>query len=178
MTTMNDIEAATKAFADARSTLVDRTTALRDELEKVRRKHLRGIRKAVADTKAAQTLLTNRIDGARELFEKPRSTVFHGVKVGLQKSKDTLEWSDSRLVAERVNELLPEQRDTLIEVTYKPVVGALMQLDANTLKSIGVRQVPGRDSILIKPVDGGVEKLVTALLKEIDQVEGDEEVPA
>lgn len=168
MPTMTDIEAAAKAFASARADLVERATALRDELEAVRRRHLRGLKGAVSATAAAQLTLANAIDGARELFERPRSVIHHGIKCGLQKGKDTVEWADSRRVAELVNEHLPEQRDVLVEVVYKPVVSALLQLDKEQLKLIGARRVPGKDSVLIKPVDDGVSKLIAALLKDAE----------
>lgn len=165
MTTMTDIEAAAKTFANARSDLVDAATALRDDLEAVKRKHMKRLKRCVETTAAAQAVLTNAIDSAHELFQRPRSAVFHGIKVGLQKGKDTVTWSDSTLVANRITDQLPEQFDVLVETTYKPIASGLLQLDAETLTAIGVRRAPGKDSVLIKPVDGGVDKLVAALLK-------------
>lgn len=170
------IERHTKSFADARAALVEAATALSDELEQVRRKHLPQLKRAVAQVSAAQSLLTHTIEAAPHLFKSPRSIVLHGIKVGLQKSKPSVTWTDPRRVAELVNEHLPEQRDILVEVIYKPVVAALLQLDPEDRKKIGVRFDPGRDCVLIKPADGGVDKLVAALLKGIeDQAEDESE---
>lgn len=174
MSTIHEIEAATKAFAEARSVLVERAEAMRDELESVRRRHMRGLKRAIESTHAMQTALFNHIDASRELFVKPRSVVFHGIKVGLQKARPSVNWSDARVVAERVNEHLPEQRDTLVDIVYKPVAAALLQLDAETLKRIGVRRDDGKDSILIKPVDGGIDKLVEAFMRELDALDDEE----
>lgn len=166
------LERHAKGFADARTALVEAATALSDELEEVRRKHMRKLKRAVTQVAAAQTLLTHAIEAAPHLFERPRSIVLHGIKVGMQKGKDTVTWSDPRRVAELVNEHLPDQRDVLVEVIYKPIAAALLQLDAEDRKKIGVRFEAGRDCVLIKPVDGGVDKLVAALLKGIeDQAE-------
>lgn len=165
---MTHIDTLTREFSKARAELVSIATDLRDELEAAKRRHLKRLKRAVTDVAAAQSLLTHAIDAAPDLFDKPRSVVLHGIKVGLQKSQDTLDWTDAKRVAELVNEHLPDQRDVLIEVTYKPVVAALKQLDGETLTRIGVRHTPGKDSVLIKPVDGGVDKLVAALLKGVE----------
>lgn len=165
---MEAIERTTKAFAAARADLVAAATALQDELEAAKRRHLKHLKRAVEETAAAQTLLTQALEAAPDLFQSPRSAVFHGIKVGFQKSKPAVTWADARRVAELVNEHLPEQRDVLVEVIYKPVAAALLQLDLETLTKIGVRHDAGRDCVLIKPVDGGVDKLVSSLMKGIE----------
>ncbi len=176
MTTMTDIESATKAFADARSVLVERVTAMRDEREAVKRRHLKPLKRAVENTAAAQHVLTNHIDNGRELFTKPRSVVFHGIKVGLQKGKASLVLPKNEVLAQAIRDHLPEQYGLLVETICKPVQSAIAQLDAAALKAIGVKCVPASDSVLIKPTDGDVDKTVNAFLKDAmaDADEADE----
>ena len=65
----------------------------------------------------------------------------------------------------RIKKHLPEQADVLIRTKEAPVKEALAQLTAAELKKIGVTIEDAGDTVVIKPVDSEVDKLVDALLK-------------
>ena len=61
----------------------------------------------------------------------------------------------------------------LVENRPRPVAAALEQLDARTLKRLGVSVTNDTDAPLIKSVDGDVEKLVAALIKSATREAGE-----
>lgn len=166
MTTLTEIEQLTRAYADARGVLAERVAALQEEIEAARRRRLRGIKEAVARAADARGALHAAVEGAPELFERPRSVTIAGIKVGWQKGRGEITWDDADRVVALIRRHLPDQADALIRVVTSPIKSALAQLAAPDLRRIGVSVVETGDQVLIKPVDGEIDKLVDALLRE------------
>ncbi len=164
MTTMDQIEGLTKKYADARSALGERVTALNDELTTTKRSHLRGIKSAVAAAARAHDELTEVLSASRDLFDKKKTHTFHGVRVGFQKGKGRIEWDDEEQVVKLIHRHFPEQVDALVKRTEKPVRSALANLSAGDLKRLGITVEDSGEVVFVKPVDGEIDKLVDALL--------------
>ena len=62
----------------------------------------------------------------------------------------------------------------LIARTERPVAKALEKLDARLLKRLGVTVAADADEVLIKSVDGEVERAVNAVIKDVTQDENAE----
>lgn len=90
--TMSDIEALTKNYADARQRVVDRVTTMNEEIEAIKRKHMRWLKSDVSAAKEQESILVNAISRAKELFDKPKTQIFHGIKVGIRKLVGRLTW--------------------------------------------------------------------------------------
>lgn len=163
---LNDIELRAKVFAETRALLSDRVTALNDGLAALRKDHIPGIKRALAKAAEAEASLQALIEANPQLFTKPRTVVFHGVKVGYTKGKGQLDFDDADEVVKRIKRLLPEQADTLIRVKETPVKEGLLQLTSAELKKLGCSITEAGDQIVIKPVDSEVDKMVDALLKD------------
>jgi hypothetical protein len=161
-----DIEKLTKEFADARDLLTSRVEALNDEIEQAKRQALRGIKTSVGKAAEAQARLLAALEKEPDLFEKPKSQVFHGIKIGYRKGSGKIEWEDDDQVVKLIKKNHPELADVLIKTTEKPLKKALQELDAAALKKLGVTVEDTGDVPFIKPVDGEVDKLVAALLKD------------
>lgn len=166
MTTLTDIEQLTRAYADARGVLSERVAALQQEMEAARRRRLRGIREAAARAADARGALHAAVEGAPELFERPRTVTIAGIKIGWQKGRGEIVWDDAERVVALINRHLTEQADVLIRVTEMPIKSALAQLSAADLRRIGVTVVETGDQVVIRPVDGEIDRLVDALLRE------------
>lgn len=164
MKTMNDIEVLTKKFADTRAVLGDRVAALNEEIELSKRRHLRGIKGAVATAAAAQDELQAALIESRELFTKPKTQTFHGIRVGFQKGKGKIEFDDADQVVKLIYKHFPEQADVLVKKTEEPVKKALSSLSAGELKRLGITVHDAGEAVFIKPVDSEVDKMVDALL--------------
>lgn len=166
MPTLTEIETLTRAYADARTILAETVQVLSDELELARRRHLPGIKRAVAEAQQARDRLHAAIEAAPELFRRPKTLTLSGVRVGFMKSPGKLTWDDPDTVIRLIRKHLPDQAETLIRIREEPVRAALSQLTVAELKRLGVTVIESGDEVCIKPVDGAVDKLVEALLKE------------
>jgi hypothetical protein len=166
------IEALTRAYAAERETLTQYVEAMREIIAQAQRQHLPKIRKAIGRTGEAHAALAAAIEAAQELFERPRTRTFAGVKVGWQKQKGKVVIADEAATIRRIRELLPKDQAELLvrqtESVHKPGVYDLIAAD---LKRLGIRIEDDTDAIVIKPVDSDIDKLVAALLKDTEQLE-------
>jgi Gam-like protein len=166
VTPLKEIEAKTKTYADARDVLGARVQELNDAIEQAKRAAMPGIKRALARAAELQAELRAAIEEAPDAFTKPRSHIFHGIKVGYQKAVGKIEFDDADRVVELIEKHFPDQADVLVKTEKKPLKKALEALDVAELKKLGVRVADNGDVVIIKPTDTEVDKVVTALLKE------------
>lgn len=164
-TRMDIIERRAKVFAERRAKLVEIVTALEAARDALMRSEMPKLRRALAAATEAESELMAIINDSEDLFAKPKSVIFHGIKVGYQKGKGKIEWEDPDHVVRLIHKHFPEQADVLIVTTEKPAKDALANLTAAELKRIGVTIEDSGDVAFARPVDGAVDKLVKALLK-------------
>lgn len=166
MASLTQIEARAKLYADARERLSSIVAELNAGIEAAKRKAIPEIKRAIASATTHHDHLRAMIEEAPGVFVKPRSVVFHGIKLGYQKGKGKIEWDDADQVVRLIKKHFPDQADVLIKTEEKPVKDALNGLTAAELKKLGINVVEGGDVIFIKPTDSAVDKMVDALLKE------------
>lgn len=172
MATMFDIDKKTMDYAAAHQVLKDRMMELEDEVTKIRRKMLPGIRRASANAAEVKAALIRMIDDSREHFDAPKTRIFHGVKIGLQKGKGKLTWDDDELVVRLIKKHFPEETwEVLIKTTERPRKDGLNGLDVKELRKVGVSAEETADQVVVKPTDSEIDKLVDALLKETEEPE-------
>ena len=166
MTTMAEIEQLAQGFAAARIELQEGVTALHEDLEKIKARYMGMIRKQVETVREHETALKNAIEGAPDLFTKPKSRTFAGIKVGFGKQPGRLECPEDVLLVARIRNMLPDQFSTLVKVTEKPVKTALSNLPGKDLKRLGISVVDATDAVIVKPQDSDIDKLIAALIEE------------
>lgn len=172
---MESIEHLTEEYACARSRLAVEVQALQDEIEAVKRRRLAAIKAALVAARTARDDLQAEVENSPDLFKRPKSRIFHGVKVGFMKGKGKLVFANEAKVVAAIKRQLPDQAEHLIKVTEKPVRKALEQLDTKQLKRLGISIEETGDEVVIKPVDGDVDKLVSALLTDSELAQLQEE---
>lgn len=174
-TPLEDMRKQAAAYAQCRDQLAALVRAMREELATVERGHTPAILRAARKIAALHDALKNSIEAHPECFVRPRSQVVDGLKFGLQKQKGKLGWDDDAQLARRIERLQAEgllseeQAALLVDYKPRPVAAALEQLDAKTLKRLGVTVGLDTDAPLIKSVDGDVEKLVAQITKQAAQ---------
>lgn len=166
MASMTEIEALTKRYAEAAGALSDAVRELEEAKQKLQREHLPAIKRLAARARDAKALLASAIVESPELFHRPRTVTFHGVRVGLQKAKGRIEFDDAERVVALVRKFYPEQFDVLVRTSYRPIKEALAQLPAADLKRLGIAVVADSDEVVIKDASGEIDKIVEALLKD------------
>ena len=177
--TLQHIEQLTNAYASQRDVLAARVQALHDEIEAAKRKALPAIRQAVGQAADARNKLQAAIQDNPRLFVKPKSAIFSGVQVGYRKKKGKIVIDDDEAVITRIRRELPEdQAELLIRVTESVDKNAVGTLAVSDLKRLGIRVTADGDEPFIKPVDSDVDKLVNALLADIEREQINDEAGA
>lgn len=166
MATLAEIEAHAKKLAEARAALAEDLQALQEETERLKRACLPKVKRGVARAAQLTAELLALVEGAPELFVRPKSVILHGLRLGYRKEAGKIEWDDGERVVELIRRHYPEQFDVLVKTTHRPVKDALAQLPAVDLKRLGVRVGEDGEVVFVKPVDSAVDRMVDALLKD------------
>lgn len=164
MPLMTEIETRAKYYATAREKLAALVSDLNASLEALKREAMPELKRAISRAMENHDSLQAVIEASPELFVKPKSVVFHGIKLGYQKGRGGIVFDDPQRVADLIRRHMPELADTLIKVTETPVKNALTQLTASELKKIGCSIIDTGEEVLIKPVDSTVDRMVSAFL--------------
>ncbi len=142
------------------------------ELTAAKNAHMLSIRALTRKVIKAQATLAEGIKAQPALFEKPRTFIVEGIKFGLRKQVGKMDWADDVQLVQRLDELFAKgevslvQYEQAIETRYAVVAKGLEKLDAKTLKRLGVTVEADSDAVEIKSVDGDVEKMVKAVIKD------------
>jgi hypothetical protein len=171
MATIEIIEGKAREYSVARGALVELVNGLHNEIEQAKKKYLGAIRKQVVKTKDTESALAALVERSADLFVKPKTLTFHGVKVGFGKLPGKIEFdSADKLVAriERIYKGDETMLEQLLIIKKKPSKEGLEKLDVPALQKLGVSVQDAGERVIVKSVDGEVDKLVAALLKDTD----------
>ena len=92
MPTLSEIEVLTKRFADAHQRSAKIVAELNAAIEPASARRRKVRFKLAYEVEAARIAdLHQAIQDSPELFIKPRTVIFHGIKIGLQKGKGKIE---------------------------------------------------------------------------------------
>lgn len=163
---MAEIEQKTQGYAAARIELQEAVTALQEDIDKVKARYMGMIRKQAETVREHEAALKKAVEGAPDLFAKPKSRTFAGIKVGFGKQPGRLECPDDAPLVAAIRKLYPDQFSSLVKVTETPVKKALGNLPGKDLKRLGVSVVDSTDTVIVKPQDSDVDKMVAALIEE------------
>jgi hypothetical protein len=162
--TLGTIEERAARYTQARGELEAQITALAEEMDAIKRKHLRALRRLSSVVAEAEAELYNAIEVSPELFIKPRTAIFHGVKVGFTTGSGKVAFDDPDQVIKLIRKVFPDQAEVLIRSTEAPAKDALKLLDEADLRKVGCRLEDKGDLVVLKCVDGDIEKLVNKLI--------------
>lgn len=171
--TLKDIEQAAGSLASAEDLFREAVQVQEDEIAAVHKRHRARLRECVRRVEARSRRLHELVKDNPQLFIRPRTQTFHGVRVGIMKDKGCLAFDNPAKVIARIRKHLPDQADELINVTEAPNKKALAKLPASDLKRLGCEIEDAGDKVLVKSLDSATEKILRALiadaLKDLDQ---------
>jgi arsenate reductase-like glutaredoxin family protein len=165
---LGTIEKRAQSYRKEYDNLADLCQAMNEEIEAIKRKRLRAIKNSVNRTNDARSELEQAITQRPDLFERPKTMVIAGIRVGYTKQKGKLVFQDPAKVVALIRKHLPEQFDNLVSVKETPLKGGLSQLSGAELKKIGVQIEADVDQVVVKSTDTEVDKLVNALIAEAE----------
>lgn len=157
-----DREAA--KLAEDWASLVAEVTALNASLEEIRSQALPRLRRLAEDVQTHRRKVADMVWAAPQLFEKPRTVMLHGFRVGYRKGTGGIAWDDDDRVVGLIERHLPDQFELLVEIIRRPVRSALAKLPVSDLKRIGCGVIDAGDEVVVKPTAGDAERLVAPFL--------------
>jgi len=163
---MAEIEAATGLYSVAHAALAGTIGGLEDEIAQVKAKYRARLLTQVAQARTLKAQLRTMLEAHPELFERPRTVVFAGIKVGFQKGKGSISIESPARTMQLIRKHLPDQAEILIVTEEKPNKDAIAALEGDDLKRIGCAITGTGDKTVITSVEGDIEKAIDALLKE------------
>ena len=164
---MEELEIKCKELRLKQDTLSEISSKLNRDLEEAKDKYMAEIKSAVREVADGRADIRNYVDDHRDLFAKSRSQTLHGIKVGLQKGRGVIECDDELRALEWIDKHCDSDiADSLVKRYEKLNKSALNDVASADLRAMGVRIIDTGDKIVIKDVDGEVEKLITSMLKE------------
>jgi arsenate reductase-like glutaredoxin family protein len=165
--TLAQIEPQCERYETESARLEQLIATLEAELEIVKQKHLRTIKRQAGVVAGCEAELQNLIEDAPHLFIRPRTITIHGVKVGYTASNGRVEFDDEESVIARIKKSRPEDAELLIRKTEEVNKEALRNLPADELLELGCQLAGAGDTVVLKRVAGEVEKLVNKLITKL-----------
>ncbi len=166
--TLRAIDELALAHSARRKILLGVLQQLDRDIEALKKKHAKNLARCVELAAETECALRQAVAAVPEAFAKPKTLVLHGIKVGYRKGPGGLDWEDDEDLVRKIERLFPDDDEAAryLIVKKKPSAEALEDLDATTLKRLGVVVVDTGEQVVVKPVESEVEKLVKALLKD------------
>jgi len=164
MATLAEIEDKARHYHVCLSALDQRVNELEAEIADCKRNHLPEIRRLIGVVQEHRAALLDAVHASPEVFAKPKSRVFHRIKVGWRKAGGKVVVADEAKVVAAIKRLFPRRTGDLINVTERVDKKAVAELPGAELKKLGVQLTEDVDEAFVKPVDGEIEKLAAALV--------------
>ena len=162
---MQMIEESTQAFAAAHDALSGTIDAMQEEIQAVQRRFMPKVRELVGKAAGRKADLHALIEANAGLFDKPRTVVFYGIKVGMQKGKGGIEIEDPDHTLVLIRKTYADDKAAaLIHTKESPNKEALELLTVAELKKLGCTVKDTTDAVVIKSTTSEVDKIVAALL--------------
>ncbi len=171
MTGLNDIEKAAAAYRLQRDLLTDAVAKMEEEVKHVRAGHMEEIRPLIDQVKEAHKGLHDLVEGAPDLFAKPKTKTFSAIKVGFQKQPGKLVIADAKKTVLLIRRHLKTRAKDLLKISVSPVKAAIAKLSAEDLKKIGCKVDAVDDAVVVSPVKSDAEKVIDALLNSTEAEE-------
>ena len=164
---IDHIDALARDYADRHRELAESVRRLNAFIADAKSRRLPVIRQKVAEVAAAKACLVAAVEASPETFERPKTRILYGIRVGFAKAKGKVVIGDADTVIARIKRHLPRMVKQLITVKETPKKTALAELTAAQLKKLGVTVEDSRDQVVVTPTDSEIDKLVDALLDEV-----------
>jgi len=166
MTTLTEIETLCKELSETDTDLKMALADFTAEVGAVSRRHVRKLKSKATRHAELTSQLAGMVEAAPDLFQKPKSVILHGIKVGFRYSNGSLKCEDEDLTLKLIERHLKDRIDELISTTKSPNKAAIKALTATELHRIGCSIDGAGDSVIVEIVDGDVEKFIKKITKQ------------
>jgi hypothetical protein len=162
-----EIEKLTHTYDTESARLEEQVAAMEEELQAVKQKWIRPLKKQASIVAASAANLYSAIESAPHLFVKPRTITINGVKVGLTTAKGKLEFEDEEKAVALIEKMFKDTAEIYLNIKKTPNKDMIRTLDAVVLKKLGAQIEGEGDVVVLKREAGDVEKLIEKLIKKL-----------
>ncbi len=166
MKSLSEIEAQAKKYSEANNELAGVIEDMETEINRVKNDYLKKLQPLADTVSIEKSLLKVMIDESRLIFVKPKTYVFHGVKVGLQNSKGGIKVLDEAKTIELIKKNMPDIAENMVKTSESLIKESLKLLSEIDLLKINCQKTPSVETVLIKSNRDEVEKFIDAMIKE------------
>jgi len=100
-----------------------------------------------------------------ELFAKPKTQIFEGIRVGIMQGKGSVQVEDDELTITLIEKKMQDKADLLIKTTKSLVKTAIAQLSDEERAKIHVQIIGKESRVVITSVDAAVNKILNSIIK-------------
>ncbi|MDE0714452.1 MAG: hypothetical protein OXI10_06245 [Gammaproteobacteria bacterium] len=168
---MDDIQFLCRQLSDARKKRVKVAQRVQEAQRRVLYANIDDLKDALAEESSCRDELQGAIEASPELFDKPKTRAFDGIKVGFQKQKGKIDVPDEEKTIKLIRQKLRQFADSLIVISEKVDKTQLRKLTVAELGRIGCTLTEDTDAVMIKTSETDVDKLVAALMKDYEDGE-------
>lgn len=162
--TLLEIERLAEDFALAVSDAETVSQQFEAAVAQLKRRFVAKARAHVGRVATARRALQVAIQESPDLWEKPRTRVFHGVQVGLRRVPGELTWEDDEVLIQKIRRYYVDEIGALIKTVEKPNANGLALLPEDDRKRLGLTVVGAGDRVVLKVVAADLDKFVRALV--------------
>jgi len=165
MTTLADIEKLTTNYASEKNNLDALIAEINADAEDLKKKYSLRLRKMMGNVSGKYEVLFRAIQENPALFEKPKTQIFEGIRVGIMQGKGSVQVEDEEQTITLIEKKLTDKADLLIKTTKSLVKTAIAQLSDQERAKIGVEIVGKESRVVITSVDAAVNKILNSIIK-------------
>lgn len=165
-TPIQQLERRVQDYADTLAEYNTLTAQVRDEIKQVTARHLAAIRRLFNGLQDQQADICAEIKAHPEWFQRPKTRVIHGIKLGLRKRKGRLVIRAAARTVQRIKELYEDDIGVLIKTTETPLKSGLEKLSARELKRLGVEVTDDSDDVVFVSTIDEIDNLIDFLIAE------------
>ena len=165
--TLNEIEPLCAGYDAECVKLEDMISHLEADLEAVKTKHLAALKRQARVVASREAELHSAVEASATLFNKPRTHVMHGTKVGMANTIGSVVFEDEAQVVKLVEKHFKARFDELVKTEHTPRKDALRQLTEAELAKLGCSVEGAGEVVVVKRVAGDVEKLINKLIEKL-----------
>ncbi|MBI5056965.1 MAG: hypothetical protein HZB61_10165 [Nitrospirae bacterium] len=163
--TLQEIEKTTDDYAAAKREFDELVSEISERTETLKREFTPKLKAVMGKIAKKHQALYRAIGDNTDLFEKPRTQIFDGIKIGLMKGKGKLFVEDEDLTIKLIKKHLPEQEEYLLETKYELRKSVIKKLTEKEMVKINVAIIDKDDRIVIESIDTTVQKILNSLIK-------------
>ena len=167
MNALTEIENACRELSDYRAQLRRRHETRMKAIREIDTQHAPELRRLQERCGIVRESLEALVDQARPEFRKPKTREFHGIVVGFEKCRDTIEMPEDTILIDRIEKMLPaKQGETVLDRSVRIIKAAFRKLPQDLLQKLGCKITTGGDKAVVRSTDDDIETLVQKSLGE------------